>query len=127
MNAHCGEIMNILVIDDNKDITDVISILAESQGHSCIVSNNGKEGCNLIKKENFDLILLDIAMPKFSGYDVLNTLKKDSNFNMKKIIIITASDLYNLTDEKIKSLGVFKLLSKPFSSDSLKDIFSEFA
>jgi len=118
--------MNILIIDDNKDITDAISLFAESQGNSCIVSNDGKEGCNLAKKENFDLILLDVAMPEFSGYDVLNTLKNDSNFDMKKIVVITASNLDSLAAEKIELLGIAKLVRKPISLDSLEDIFSEF-
>ncbi len=119
--------MNILIIDDNKDITDAISLFAESKSHSCVVSNNGKEGCNLAKKGNFDLILLDVAMPEFSGYDVLNTLKNDSNFDMKKIVVITASNLDNLAAEKIEFSGIYKLVRKPISLDSLQDIFSKFS
>ncbi len=118
--------MKILLIDDNTDITDAISLFAESQGHSCLVSNDGKEGCNMAKKENFDLILLDITMPTFSGYDVLNTLKDDSNFDMKKIVVITASNLDNSAAEKIESFDIFKLIRKPISLDSLEDIFSQF-
>jgi len=118
--------MNILIIDDNKDITDAISLFAESQGHSCLVSNDGKEGCNMAKKENFDLILLDIAMPEFSGYDAINTLKNEGNFDMKKIVVITASNLGGSAVEKIELSGIFKLVRKPISLDSLQDIFSEF-
>jgi len=118
--------MNILIIDDNKDITDAISLFSESQGHSCIISNDGKDGCNIAKKENFDLILLDIAMPEFSGYDVLNALKNDSNVDMKKIVVVTASNLDSSAVEKIELFGIFKLVKKPISLDSLKDIFSEF-
>ncbi len=118
--------MKLLIIDDNRDITDAISLFAESQGHSCLVSNNGKEGCNIAKKENFDLILLDIAMPDFSGYDVLNALKNDDNFDMKKIVVITASNLDSSAASKIESYGIFKLVRKPISLDSLQDIFNEF-
>lgn len=118
--------MNILIIDDNKDITDAISLFAESLGHSCLVSNDGEEGCNLAKKENFDLILLDVAMPEFSGYDVLDALKNESNFDMKKIVVITASNLDTLAAEKIELLGISKLVRKPISLDSLEDIFSQF-
>ncbi len=118
--------MNILIIDDNKDITDAISLFAESQGYSCLVSNDGEEGCNIAKKENFDLILLDVAMPEFSGYDVLNTLKNDSNFDMKKIVVVTASNLDGSSVEKIESFGIFKLVRKPISLDSLEGIFSQF-
>ena len=118
--------MNILVIDDNKDITDAISLFAESQGHSCLVSNEGKEGCKIAKKENFDLILLDIEMPGFGGFDVLNTLKNDNNFDLKKIVVLTASSLDSLVAEKIELLGISKLVRKPISLDSLEDIFTEF-
>ena len=118
--------MNILIIDDNRDITDAISLFAESRDNSCTVANDGKEGCDLAQKENFDLILLDIAMPEFSGYNVLDTLKKDSNFDMKKIVVITASNLDSLAAEKIELLGIAKLVRKPIALDSLEDIFSEF-
>ena len=118
--------MKILLIDDNTDITDAISLFAESQGYSCLVSNDGKEGSELAKKENFDLILLDITMPEFSGYDVLNTLKDDDNFDMKKIVVITASNLDSSAAEKIESYGISKLVRKPVSLDSLQDIFNEF-
>jgi len=118
--------MNILIIDDNKDITDAISLFAESQGYSCVVCNDGKEGSEMAKKGNFDLLLLDIAMPSFSGYDVLNTLKNDSNFDMKTIIVITASSLDNSAAEKIELFGISKLVRKPISLDSLENIFSEF-
>ena len=119
--------MNILIIDDNRDITDAISLFAETQGYSCHVCNDGKEGLDTAKKENFDLILLDIAMPDFSGYDVLNALKNDDNFDMKKIVVITASNLDSSAVTKIESFGIFKLVRKPISLDSLQDIFNEFS
>ena len=72
------------------------------------------------------MILLDIAMPNFSGYDVLDTLKNDSNFDMKKIVVVTASNLDPEEIEKIESFKIFKLVRKPISLDSLKEIFSEF-
>ena len=118
--------MNIFIIDDNKDITNAISLFAESQGHSCLVSNEGKEGCSIAKKENFDLVLLDLTMPDFSGYDVLSILKNESNFDMKKIVVLTASNLDTSVSEKIESLGISQLARKPLSLDSLEDIFSKF-
>ena len=119
--------MNIFIIDDNKDITTAISLFAESQGHSCLVSNDGKEGCEIAKNENFDLVLLDLTMPDFSGYDVLSILKNESNFDMKKIVVLTASNLDTTVSEKIESLGISQLARKPLSLDSLEDIFSKFA
>jgi DNA-binding response OmpR family regulator len=118
--------MKIIIIDDNADITDAISLFAESQNYSCHVCNDGKEGSNIAKKENFDLILLDLTMPDFSGYDVLSILKNESNFDMKKIVVLTASNLDTSVSEKIESLGISQLARKPLSLDSLEDIFSKF-
>jgi len=118
--------MKILIIDDNKDITDAISLFAESQDHSCVVSNDGKEGCNKAKNENFDLVMLDLTMPEFSGYDVLTILKNENDFDMKKIVVLTASNLDTSVVEKIESLGITELARKPLSLESLEDIFKKF-
>jgi DNA-binding response OmpR family regulator len=57
--------MKLLVIDDNKDITDVMMVYSESKGLDCTVINDGNDGLNLIRDNNdFDLILLDLAMPE---------------------------------------------------------------
>lgn len=65
--------MKVLVIDDNKDITDVLSFYCDSSGIVCTTTN----GLDTMHKEKYDLILLDLAMPDLSGYDVVKSLKKD--------------------------------------------------
>lgn len=118
--------MNIHIIDDNKDITDAISLFAESQNHQCTISNDGREGYDRIINEDFDLILLDIAMPEFSGYDILSKLTDKGNFEMSKIVVITASNLDGNASGKIEALGIYKLVRKPLSLEALEDIFSKF-
>jgi two-component system OmpR family response regulator len=69
--------MKLLIIDDNKDITDVMMVYCDSKGLDCTVINNGNDGLNLIRNKNdFDLILLDLAMPDFSGKDIIKFIKK---------------------------------------------------
>ena len=68
--------MNLLVVDDSKDITDVLMVYCESKGVECRVVNAGIDGLEIIRNNsNFDLILLDLAMPAFSGLDVINHSK----------------------------------------------------
>ncbi len=57
---------------DNKEITEAISFYLESQDISCRVILNGTEGLEEIRRDSYDLILLDLAMPDFTGYDVKN-------------------------------------------------------
>jgi DNA-binding response OmpR family regulator len=64
--------MKLLVIDDSKDITDVIMVYCDSKDLDCTVLNTGSNGLNVIRdNDEFDLILLDLAMPEFSGLDIL--------------------------------------------------------
>jgi DNA-binding response OmpR family regulator len=71
--------MKVLVIDDNKDLTEAIYDSLDSPDIECTMINDGKAGLDEILKERgkYNLILLDIAMPNFSGMDVLRTLKKE--------------------------------------------------
>lgn len=93
----------ILIIDDNIDISDMLAQYLEIKGHKCTVSNNGRNGLNLITQEKFDIILLDLAMPDFSGYDIISSLVKNGRIGDVKIIVLTAS---SITDAEMDTLGV---------------------
>ncbi len=108
--------MKILVIDDNKDITDLLVKVLSIVGHDVKASNNGREGLELMIKEEFDIVFLDIAMPDFSGLDVINNLKGGIN---AKIVLFTAS---SITDDEVNRLvdkGVHSCLRKPVRIDVL--------
>jgi CheY-like chemotaxis protein len=99
----------ILVIDDNKEITDMLSLYLESlDNYECKVVN-----------ENFDLIILDLAMPGFSGIDILNSLKSDNLLSKKNIIVLTASALNDDETEGFIRDGVKAVIKKPISIDDL--------
>ena len=57
----------------------------------CNMINNGREGLERIRNDKFDLVLLDLAMPDFSGWDVIKSLHKDGLIKSKNIVIFTAS------------------------------------
>jgi len=112
--------MNILGIDDNEDTLHLLDTVISSNGHDFTQVGNGKEGVKLIEEQNFDAILLDLAMPEFSGIDVIESLKKSNNLKDQKIIIFTAS---NATDEDIvellKNEGVSSCIRKPADIDTI--------
>jgi len=66
----------------------------------------------------FDLILLDLAMPDFSGFDVIKSLKQDGLLESKTIVIFTASSNQDLLKE-VRNNGVKEIFKKPFSLDQL--------
>jgi len=112
--------MNILGIDDNEDILKLLDTVISSKGHDFTKVLNGKDGVKLIEEQNFDAILLDLAMPEFSGLDVIESLKKSNKLKDQKIIIFTAS---SATDREIgellKNVGVSSCIRKPVDIKTL--------
>ena len=107
--------MKILIIDDMKGITEMLSAYLELKGHECIQSNDGRNGLQLLENEVFDIVTLDIAMPEFSGYDVLDALSKDGKSENQNIIVLTAVPLSNEEENQLKQKGVKVVLRKPVS------------
>jgi DNA-binding response OmpR family regulator len=85
--------LRILAIDDNRTITNMIREYLNSHGHDCLVSNDGREGLNMILEQTFDAILLDLAMPKFSGYDIIKSLIQTGRIKENKILVFSAGDI----------------------------------
>ncbi len=111
--------LNVLIIDDNEQITKMISTFLDMSNHDCTVVNDGKEGLELIKTKQYDSIVLDLAMPEFDGYEILDTLKREDSSQLSKIIILTASSIPIETVRKFKELGVSSCLQKPVDIDQL--------
>lgn len=116
-----SSIQRVLVIDDNKDTTELLEDFFESEDIECIVINEGRKGLEEIRKDkgHYDLILLDLTIPEFSGWDIFEKLKKEKLVESKNIIIFTATTkTNNEIDELIKD-GVKYVLKKPFSLEEL--------
>ncbi len=111
--------LNVLIIDDNDQITKMISSFLDMSNHDCTVVNDGKEGLEMIKTKQYDSIVLDLAMPEFDGYEILYTLQKEDPSQLPKIIILTASSVPIETVRKFKELGVSACLQKPVDIDQL--------
>lgn len=109
--------MKILAIDDNENLSTMFSRLMEAEGHECIVSNDGRNGLTLIEQGKFDAVLLDLEMPGFTGYDVIDALEKKGDLKKHKIIILTATDLSLEKMEELKKRGIHACLKKPAKMD----------
>ena len=118
--------MKILIVDDNKDITKMFSKYFTIKGHMCSVANDGRSGINLIENEKFDVIILDLAMPEFSGSDVIDVLWKNGKIKNQNIVTLTASSLSDENDSMMKSKGIHSCLKKPIDPDVLLDHLQQF-
>ncbi len=104
--------MKILVVDDNNSITQLFSQFFKAKGHDCVTTNNGKKGLDLCLKNKFDAIILDLAMPDFTGADFLDSLDEAGKMENQKIIIMTALPI---GDVKLgdRHHGICEVLQKP--------------
>ena len=79
-------------MDNNSDILEALSDYCCLQSIECEVASDGLQGLSKIQEKEYDLILLDIEMPNYSGFDILNELKKQGVIN-KIIIVITNKNI----------------------------------
>ena len=117
-------IQRVLVIDDNKDTTELLEDFFESEDIECIVINEGRKGLEEIRKDKglYDLILLDLTIPEFSGWDIFKKLKEENLLESKNIIIFTASTKTNNGIDELIKEGAKYVLKKPFSLEELRKI-----
>ena len=101
----------ILIVEDDLDIQELLQNFLQESGYDITVANDGLEAINLFSDDDFDLILLDILLPKIDGFSVCEFIRKKSQI---PIIILTA---LNGEKEQIKGLDlqVDDYITKPFS------------
>ena len=109
----------ILVIDDERSIRNTFRFFLENAGYYVITSEDAEKAYELIKRDNFDLIITDCIMPKVSGLELLTKLRTNNDFT--PVIIITGEPV-----EKNKTMS-FELkasayLSKPISKEVLLNV-----
>jgi DNA-binding response OmpR family regulator len=102
--------INILIIEDNKDVNDMLKVALTDSGYLVWSAYTGIEGLNKIKNEMYDLILLDIMLPYKSGDEVLREVRE---FSDVPIIIISAKDMISTKIDLLK-LGADDYITKPF-------------
>ena len=104
----------VLIVDDNVDITQMLSTYLKVKDIDCTIVNDGKGGLDLMRKDKFDTVFLDMSMPDFSGLDVIDALEKEDILKNQRIIIFTASSISNdAIDELLTKDGVERCLRKP--------------
>jgi two-component system, OmpR family, response regulator len=118
--------MKVLLIEDNKDIADMVRLCLESENIVCETNDDGKAGLQSIKEDKFDAILLDLAIPEFSGFDIFRALKKDDLLKSNNVLIFTASSVNEEDIKEMLSSGARGVLKKPLSIDDLVEAIEKF-
>jgi DNA-binding response OmpR family regulator len=117
----------VLVVDDNQNILNLVEIILKSSGYGCTKANTAKQALELIhnNNNNYDLILMDLAMPEMSGIDVLKRLKEEGLLDKRKVVFFTASSLTEAEKDDLRNLGALDAMKKPFSKAELLEFIGE--
>ena len=115
---------SLLVVDDNEMNRDLLGRRLERQGYRVTMAVDGRQALEIINREAFDLVLLDIMLPVVNGYQVLEQMKADRLLSHIPVIITTALDE---SDGKARcmELGAEDYLTKPFNPVVLKSRISD--
>ena len=118
--------MKVLAVDDNKEITDMLSLYFETKEIEFTAINDGRQGLEVIRTDDSNLILLDLAMPGYSGVDIVDYLKKENQIESKNIVIFTASSVSTELFDNLKEIGVKGILKKPVDLNALEEMIARF-
>lgn len=107
--------INILTVEDDSAISNLIYMTLTSEGYNCSVATDGEEGMTALDYGAWDLVLLDLMLPKISGYELLERIRKESK---TPVIIISAM---NQVADRIRGLkmGADDYICKPFQIGEL--------
>ena len=109
----------ILLVDDDREIVESMKIALEAAGYGVLVARDGNQGLAMVERENPDLVILDMMMPKRSGFLVLEKLRRTRPVPIR-IIMVTANE-GSRHKAYAEMLGVDDYIRKPFAMDRLMD------
>ena len=111
--------IKFLIVDDEPDVVDSVSELFTLRNYNVVTATSGTKALEMVKKENPNIIILDIRMPDVSGMDVLKEVKK--NYPKTRVIMLTGVE-DDSTRQMAMGLGASGYLTKPYSYSELLEM-----
>jgi two-component system cell cycle response regulator DivK len=115
----------ILIVEDNKDSSEILRLFITKIGHHAIKAKNSKEGITLAEAEEPDLIFIDVALPKVDGIQTTAMLRQNPKTSHIPVVALTAW-ISALWQEKAAKVGIVTYLTKPISLQTLKETIEEY-
>lgn len=110
----------ILIAEDEPDIRDLVAFTLRFAGYEVVAASNGEEAVELAPRENPDLILMDVRMPRMTGYDACRMMKADPDLKDIPIVFLSAKGQESEIQTGLEA-GAEEYLLKPFAPDQLTD------
>lgn len=112
------------MVDDNEDIRDVFCRLVERAGHAASTASDGQEAVDLLQSESFDVMLLDLTMPRMNGVEVVRWMRAHPDVApTTRVVVISAWAGEHRA--VLQELGVENVMQKPLRIQQLTDLITE--
>ncbi len=108
----------ILLVDDEPLIQKLVTADLVSKGYKVVATPDGEQALQMVKQEKPDLLLLDVKIPRISGWDILAAIKTDNEVCHTPVLIMTGALLPG-DEEKAHGMGATGCLAKPFTPREL--------
>jgi CheY-like chemotaxis protein len=109
----------VLIADDNEQNRELLDAYLADEGYTVLFANDGQEAMDVVDAQEVDLILLDIMMPRMSGYEVCEQLKADAEKRDIPVLMVTALNEQGDIEKAVKA-GCDDFLTKPVNQLELK-------
>jgi DNA-binding response OmpR family regulator len=110
----------ILIAEDERDIRDLIAFTLRFAGHEVIAAANGEEALNMALETIPDLILLDVRMPRMTGYEACRQIKAEDKTSNIPVVFLSAKGQESEVQTGLDA-GATEYILKPFSPDNLTE------
>ena len=110
----------VLIAEDERDIRDLITFTLRFAGHDVVAAANGEEAVEKARKEKPDLILMDVRMPRMTGYEACKKIKEDESINNIPVVFLSAKGQESEVTAGLNA-GAVEYILKPFSPDQLTE------
>ncbi len=108
----------ILIAEDERDIRDLVAFTLRFAGHEVFTASNGEEAVEMAPKVNPDLILMDVRMPRMTGYEACKAMKADPDLKDIPVVFLSAKGQESERQQGLEA-GAEDYLLKPFAPDQL--------
>ncbi|MGC9069819.1 MAG: response regulator [Elusimicrobiales bacterium] len=109
----------IVIVEDSRQTVDILKQILEKEGFEVYTAYDGVEGFRAIKRYKPDLVLLDLLLPKMSGFDICLRMSQDREIMKTPVIILSTLGGEKETFRKLKTFEIIKFMKKPYSIEEL--------
>ena len=115
--------LRVLVAEDNVTNQKIISAILDQEGHQTTIAAHGGEVLSLLKKDKYDLILMDMRMPEMDGPAAAKAIRSQKEFDSIPIVALTAES--SISESQCREWGITSYLQKPFDRVSIRGVIAK--